>query len=195
MTGFGLASHAATLFSAAATRFPAHAAMIHLMALAFLCASVADFRAQPTHRAREISPTRHEGGGRTADRGALKVKRDAASEHLHVLFIQATGCAVLAFDCAVVACVDTTLHRFMGHDSSPDEGEYSSTPQAAIWFRAGDLDRDYLCVDPDCGYVFDVANEGFGDRSKDRGSLQLRNAAAARKCGSVGSLAGRCETR
>ena len=103
---------AAALFCAAAAGLGALAAVLHRrMLLALLRARVADVGARFADHPGELAAAAHVAHGKPADCGAIDVERDAAGEHLDVLFAQAGSGAVVAGDGAGVAGIDAGLER------------------------------------------------------------------------------------
>src|SRR6266511_288492 len=92
------ARHREALLRARPAAASALAAMLRIMARAFVGARFADLSAQLAGVHGGLASTRHESGGKAADLRAVDVERDAAGELRHVALLQAGGCADIARD-------------------------------------------------------------------------------------------------
>jgi DNA-binding GntR family transcriptional regulator len=89
--------------------------VIHLVLRAFLAARVADLCAKLADLLRELRAARHFARRKRADIRATTVELDTADHHFHVLFVQASGRAVLASFHALVTRFDTIFIFFVRH--------------------------------------------------------------------------------
>jgi hypothetical protein len=101
--------HLSAFLRALAARVRATFAMLVFVFRAFLRARITDIRADSADPSRKLTAARHQPYGESADIRAIAVQFDAAGHHLHVLLVQAFGCAVLASDRAGDARMDATL--------------------------------------------------------------------------------------
>jgi len=92
-------------------------AMICFVLAAFTAAILADIGAQAAQFARiafgMFIGHGHELRGHAADVSTIPIELDTAGHHLHIIFVQAGGGAVITFLCALVARFDTTLEFLM----------------------------------------------------------------------------------
>ena len=109
------ASHASALLSAALARLGALLTVRVLMLGAFVAADLADFRANPAGLLGELAAPRHITGGEPTDGGTVNVEPDAARHHLDIVFLQASGGAVVAGIGASVAGFDAGRVLLMSH--------------------------------------------------------------------------------
>ncbi len=83
--------------------------MFRVVLFAFARAGVANFCAQRADPRRELAAAGHQTHCESANVGAIAIELDAASHHLHVLFVQALRRAAFACDDATDAGMHTTL--------------------------------------------------------------------------------------
>lgn len=70
--------------------------MLHLVLGALVTTRLTDVSAQAADGLRMFAATGHRCDGQLADRSAIHVHCDASRHHLHVLFLQTGGSAVVA---------------------------------------------------------------------------------------------------
>jgi len=80
-----------------------------LMMLAFVRAGIADVSTKPAKLHRPFTAKAHELRGSIANCGTFHVKLYAACHHLHIIFLCAGRCAMIADGRAVQTRIDTAL--------------------------------------------------------------------------------------
>jgi hypothetical protein len=83
--------------------------------LALSAAKVAGFSAQRAKLARKSAVARHNGGGESADIGAIAVQADALRHVLNIGFGEAGGSTVLARGGTTITSFDAILEMLVGH--------------------------------------------------------------------------------
>ena len=78
-------------------------AVVHIVLLAFFTASLADFGAQGANRLCMFAAPGHVRRRKGTGRSAFNVQCDASGHHLDIVFLQASGCALMTFNSAVTA--------------------------------------------------------------------------------------------
>lgn len=86
-----------------------------LVLRALLAAGLADLCTELADLPGEFTASRHVGSGHPADGGAIDIERDAPRHHLDVVFLQASGRAVIAGVGAIVAGTDAACELFLSH--------------------------------------------------------------------------------
>jgi hypothetical protein len=112
------ARHSFTFLGAFFAGICATLAMIDLVFAAFLATRPANLGALTADRFGKLRIAGHEFGGDRADQRAIPIEFDAPRHVLHILLLQTPARAMFAFRRACVACVDTALIFFVGHNQS-----------------------------------------------------------------------------
>ena len=109
-------AHVAAFRGAFAACLGAFFAMLQVrMLITFFCTGITNLRTERTDLFGKRTSARHGFYCQKADGGAVAVQLDAMGEHFHVLLLQASTCAMQAFDCAIGAGGNTTLILLMTH--------------------------------------------------------------------------------
>lgn len=107
--------HLFAFLGAAFAGFRAFPAMIHVMLAAFGRATAADFGAMLANVPGFFRIARHQRSREPAEVRAIPIEFDAARHHFHIVFVQAGGCAMLAYRGTLIASLDAILIFFVGH--------------------------------------------------------------------------------
>lgn len=118
----GSSGHPAALIRAAKAGLRALLTMRVLVLCTFIATGLADIGASCADRFGELTAPGHETSGHPANGSTVDIEPDAARHHLHIVFLQAGGGAVVARIGAGVTGVDTGSVLLMSHGLSPTEG-------------------------------------------------------------------------
>jgi hypothetical protein len=110
--------HAAAFLRAAAADFGAGLAVCGRMFGAFTAAGIADLGTQGAYRFGKLAASCHEGGGETADVGAVQIELNTAQHHLHLVFLQARRSTMAAGGGTLITGIYTGLELLMRHRCS-----------------------------------------------------------------------------
>jgi hypothetical protein len=111
--------HPSAFFGAAPARVGTGAAVIVLVSPTLLTTRLAGVGTQRADLMNELTFPRHVPGGEAADCGAIHVQPDTLDHHLHFLFRQAGGCAVVARIRAKIARLDAGPVLLVCHRVAP----------------------------------------------------------------------------
>ena len=111
----GHTRHSLALGSATLTCLGAFTAVIVVVLAAFLGASVTHLRADPAYFCREFRAAAHYKRGRMANDRAIAIERDAARQHLYIVFPQTHAGAMFTFIRAVITRFNTINEFLVRH--------------------------------------------------------------------------------